>query len=313
MGIISVKCNPITPTTWVNVNKSNCLDGAPALILQSELSCKNGGTITIIPPKLELDAAGNPPANDAPENTPPETVVQDGINNILSEAFDKVSQAESTSEMNAPVTMSENLQKSVNSALMLATALPPPSKATSIGKDNLSDLFPTYDIDETMIEQTPLSDLSTTSPQPIGSGVFSTYHVMKLLKPNEEIHIDQITNQLEPYSVLNNKIGEIHTGIAHNFHEQGYPTSVYSDVNDITKNAQNADASILLYATTKHVDYVTFKPHGELSEDSSEQKFAFYTQTQLQNNDLKTMTEFNQSFETDTILGAVSIAINQKK
>lgn len=284
VGIMATKCKPQTPIPWILGHKSNCLDGAPALTLQSELACKNGGAITLVPlDEYPDDDTENPPPNEDLENIPPpDTVVQDGINSALNEAFDKVLL---TGEID------ENTRKSVESALMLSSALPPPLPSSAL----LS------------------SALLAATPTVLNSGSSATYNATKLLEPNMEVDIIQMASQLEPYSVLNNKIGEIPTGIAHNLNKQGYGTSVSSDTKNITKNAQNADASILLYATTKSMNYVTFEPNGEITEDSSDQKFTFYVQSESQIYDIKTMNEFNKSLETDTLLGVVAIAINQKK
>lgn len=46
-----VPCMPITPRVWENVNKKHLIEGAPALIKGSILSCQMGGTITIIEPQ----------------------------------------------------------------------------------------------------------------------------------------------------------------------------------------------------------------------------------------------------------------------
>lgn len=41
-------CAPVTPLAWINVNKKHILDGAPALIEQSKLTCVKGGVISIV-------------------------------------------------------------------------------------------------------------------------------------------------------------------------------------------------------------------------------------------------------------------------
>ncbi|WP_199884111.1 DUF4280 domain-containing protein [Anaerosinus massiliensis] len=41
-------CSPVTPLAWINVNKKHILDGAPALIDQSKLTCVKGGVISIV-------------------------------------------------------------------------------------------------------------------------------------------------------------------------------------------------------------------------------------------------------------------------
>ncbi|GEM_PF-779171 len=41
-------CSPVTPLAWINVNKKHILEGAPALIEQSKLTCVKGGVISIV-------------------------------------------------------------------------------------------------------------------------------------------------------------------------------------------------------------------------------------------------------------------------
>lgn len=48
-----VPCYPVTPRVWENVNKKHLIEGAPALMQGSTLSCKMGGTITISTPQPE--------------------------------------------------------------------------------------------------------------------------------------------------------------------------------------------------------------------------------------------------------------------
>lgn len=46
-----IPCVPITPCVWEKVNKKHLIEGAPALLEGSTLTCKMGGTITIIKPQ----------------------------------------------------------------------------------------------------------------------------------------------------------------------------------------------------------------------------------------------------------------------
>lgn len=44
-------CSPVTPLAWTKVNKEHILEGAPALMDESLLTCVFGGVISIVPPE----------------------------------------------------------------------------------------------------------------------------------------------------------------------------------------------------------------------------------------------------------------------
>jgi hypothetical protein len=47
-GSVSCKCSPKTFTPWENVSEDHFVEGAPAIILESQLTCIYGGVITIV-------------------------------------------------------------------------------------------------------------------------------------------------------------------------------------------------------------------------------------------------------------------------
>lgn len=49
--ITKLPCMPVTPLAWTIVNKHHILDGAPALLDESLLTCVIGGVISIVPPE----------------------------------------------------------------------------------------------------------------------------------------------------------------------------------------------------------------------------------------------------------------------
>ncbi|AJQ28473.1 DUF4280 domain-containing protein [Pelosinus fermentans] len=55
-------CSPVTPLAWINVNKKHILEGAPALIEQSKLTCVKGGVISIV---INAGSAQNDDHNEA--------------------------------------------------------------------------------------------------------------------------------------------------------------------------------------------------------------------------------------------------------
>lgn len=63
VGIMTCKCKPNTPNPWEFVNEDNIVEGAPALMVCSKLTCRYGGIIEIIDPD------GNEDAIDIDDNT----------------------------------------------------------------------------------------------------------------------------------------------------------------------------------------------------------------------------------------------------
>ncbi len=55
VGIMTCKCKPNTPNPWEFVNEDSIVEGAPALMVCSTLTCRYGGVIEIIDP----DGDGN--------------------------------------------------------------------------------------------------------------------------------------------------------------------------------------------------------------------------------------------------------------
>lgn len=53
VGIMTCKCKPNTPNPWEFVNEDNIVEGAPALMVCSKLTCRYGGIIEIIDPDCE--------------------------------------------------------------------------------------------------------------------------------------------------------------------------------------------------------------------------------------------------------------------
>jgi len=51
IGVIDIKCEPVTPTPWIYGNESNIIEGAPALMTGSKLACRYGGIISIVEEK----------------------------------------------------------------------------------------------------------------------------------------------------------------------------------------------------------------------------------------------------------------------
>lgn len=95
VGIMTCKCKPNTPNPWEFVNEDNIVEGAPALMVCSKLTCRYGGIIEIIDPdgngdidipksETETDIPANPEEWDMIEEIYPG--LGDEIHKILQEA-----------------------------------------------------------------------------------------------------------------------------------------------------------------------------------------------------------------------------------
>lgn len=61
VGIMTCKCKPNTPNPWEFVNEDSIVEGAPALMVCSTLTCRYGGVIEIIDPDGDGDIVVEPP------------------------------------------------------------------------------------------------------------------------------------------------------------------------------------------------------------------------------------------------------------
>lgn len=79
LGRRLIKCMPNTPNPWEFVNEDSIVEGAPALMVCSTLTCRYGGVIEIIDPSGEgsIDVG-----NDGPDDKP----------NINPEGWDEISE-----------------------------------------------------------------------------------------------------------------------------------------------------------------------------------------------------------------------------
>ena len=80
VGIMTCKCKPNTPNPWEFVNEDSIVEGAPALMVCSTLTCRYGGVIEIIDPAGDGDIDI---PQDAEEPDDSETTNQEMFDEIL--------------------------------------------------------------------------------------------------------------------------------------------------------------------------------------------------------------------------------------
>ena len=98
IGLINCKCEPDTPQVWQNCDEEHILDGAPVLTKDSFLSCRNGGTITIMEEEGTPDGAQASEGEDPAETEEDENVVDNRAQEALAAAMAKINAAVPPSE-----------------------------------------------------------------------------------------------------------------------------------------------------------------------------------------------------------------------
>ena len=89
VGIMTCKCKPNTPNPWEFVNEDSIVEGAPALMVCSTLTCRYGGVIEIIDPagdgSIDLPEDDTTPKEAVTKEAPPaedsEAIQQNTIEN----------------------------------------------------------------------------------------------------------------------------------------------------------------------------------------------------------------------------------------
>ncbi|MFI3172760.1 MAG: PAAR-like protein [Eubacteriales bacterium] len=337
LGVMSIKCKPQTPNPWEFTDETHMIDGAPAITLQSELSCKNGGTITIAP--LNADSTEEdlelPSDIDEPiEEEHPLTIVTNGINATLEDAFSKIQQ---TGEVDA------SIEEKVKAALIVSTVLPPQYTQEEISRlmsifpedfnfeqgilsvtteqkirnynHNFAQDLPT-DADGMIIDQSQFSNFvsGNTTMNATGCGAIATYNVLKMINPNEEINFAHVVYYLEPYGIANGAFGTIPFGVTHYLNAQGYNVELVYGVENIVEKAASADAAIAVYAYGDNISnvgahYTAFQPYNNFDT----QEFIFYNDDYGVQNHLRTEEEWIKDLEGKKVIGdALAIIINQQ-
>lgn len=135
-GIMSFKCTPKTDKVWKLPNEKHLIDGAPALTMDSCLTCRYGGIITLVPldeyPQDNAQNEGN--SDDAATNGQNEgtsddaaqvDTVQEETMAAMTAAFDKISAtgAEISTEGNQEQTAANPMAQTALIAASAQTAV----------------------------------------------------------------------------------------------------------------------------------------------------------------------------------------------
>lgn len=341
IGVMTCKCKPNTPNPWEFVNEKSIVEGAPALMFGSVLTCRYGGCIKLLPEDQY------PPAELTPETEEEETPAIpvyagacDAVQTAISDAMSKISETGTAG--------AETVQK-VQAALLVASAMPPQPQSQPHSCDGEPDFLhtgesPSYEhmlpVDERqrelnyahnkaqefpegslnadglIIDQNALRNfhINNVGVDYGGCGAIALYNAIKILNPDTKLTFADAIYHMEPYGILSNTLGALPTGVSHCLNQLGYDTEyVLLDSKKIGEAAAESDAAIVLYATTTNVHYVAFAPTGDVDEDSQLPTFYFYNEGGINESEPYTYEYFTNNLNNNrTEIVQMGIIVNKR-
>lgn len=331
IGIMSFKCTPKTDEVWIDTNDKNILDGAPALLMKSCLTCRYGGTITLVP-ESEYPQDDNSQENqekdedsDADQQT---DIVRSETDAVLAAAMERIASTGEAGEQNV-----------VEAQMMMAvaTALPAAeaehicndpegyftddfavtwTKALECGPEQIGENYEHnnsipfegdyLDSNGMIINQAEMENfhINNFTVAQTGCAAIAAYNANKLLDTESTPSFADVVYEMEPYGILNNAYGMMPGGIADYFIKRGY--DVDYAVTNIEQKAADADVSVIFYATPDYAHYVT-------CQKTDDGRFIFYNQTYGEENDVKTYKEFEAEIKQDNAFATLAITISDKE
>lgn len=168
-------------------------------------------------------------------------------------------------------------------------------------------------IDQSAMENIRIYDSNVAMA---GSAAVALYNTIKTLEPDTDMTFMQAVQQMESYGKIAHPVlGTVPLGIADALHKRGYKTQYCfeTDTEIVSNEAVNADASIMMYATTKNTRCVAFRP-DPVKPDAKERTFTFYNEAGKKKSSMPLKKFDSQlSDEGRTKLGAVTIAVEKPK
>ncbi|MBO5145202.1 MAG: DUF4280 domain-containing protein [Lachnospiraceae bacterium] len=284
LGIISYKCKPNTPQPWTFANEDCILEGAPALTMDSQLACRYGGMITFVKESsTDEETAEEAAEAGEDEQTPvPEDVVGEAFNEAVAEAMGEIAELGEAGE--------ETVEK-VQTALALASAMPPQEGGASASIQSSSGVS-----------------------SAVGAAAAALYNTVRILEPDTEMTFQQAAGQMESYGTLEHpELGTVSLGIADALNRKGYRTQYCfgTDIEAISREAANAEAAIMMYATTKDCGCVAFRA-DPVNAEAKERTFSFYNEEGLVEESM-TLKSFDNrlSGKERTKLGTITLTVDK--
>lgn len=168
-------------------------------------------------------------------------------------------------------------------------------------------------IDQSAMENIKIYDSNVAMA---GSAAVALYNTIKALEPDTDMTFMQAVQQMESYGKIAHPVlGTMPLGIADALNKRGYKTQYCfeKDTELISNEAVNADASIMMYATTKNTRCVAFRP-DPIKPDTKERTFTFYNEVGKKKSSMP-LKKFDSQLSDKgrTKLGAVTIVVEKPK
>ncbi len=326
-GIMSFKCTPKTDEVWEETNDRNILDGAPALLMKSCLTCRYGGNITLVPldEYPEEDESEEPEEQSAEEEEP--DYVKEETDAVLAAAMERIAAAGETGEQavqesqmymaaaacaDTAAAAASMCNSMVGSAVtygltwMQAIQCPSQQGAENYASNQSIPFEGSFLNSSGMIigqEAMSAFRINNFTVAQAGCGAVAAYNACRLLQGEAAPSFADIVYAMEPYGILNNTYGMMPCGIANYFVREGY--HVDFEVSDIAGKLENAGAGVLMYAASGLVGYVTC---GKTDENN----FAFYNLPEGMDHNIRTFEELETGILEKGAFALLGMAISPK-
>lgn len=330
-GIMSFDCKPKTDEVWEETNDRNILEGAPAVLMKSCLTCRYGGIITLVPLD-EYPQDDQAQQENEEEETPEEEEadpVKEETDAVLQAAMDRIAstgapgqQAVQEAQMCMAATavaatanaaaqicgsMTDSLPGTQGPSWMQAIACPLALMAENYAHNQAIPFVGPFLDSAGMIVSQGLMDgfrVGNFTVAQAGAGAVAAYNACKLLKGEQTPPFADIVHALEPCGFLSNPYGMMPCGVADYLIREG--CQVQMEVEDIGEKMRTAGTGMLMYAAADAVRYVTCSAvEGD--------KFAFFNLPEGMGETVQTMAEFESRVMAGGILPMLGMTIAPQK
>lgn len=330
IGIMSFKCTPKTDEVWEQTNDRNILDGAPALLMGSCLTCRYGGTITLVPEdEYPQEDTGEESGGetDNQEETKEDTVRAE-TDAVLAEAMEKITatgekgqaaviEAQEYMALVASTTATEAAHvcndpkgyftEKYEPNWIKALVCTPAQRKENYEHNSSIEFEGEYlNSNGMIINQGVMHDfhINNFTVAKTGCGAIAAYNACKILDPENVPTFADVISEMEPYGILNNTYGLMPAGVGDYFVSGGYDVSY--EVSDIGESAKEADVCVLYYISLNPDN-----PYGHFItlEKNSEGTFNVYNLQYGNENDVRTFEEIEEAIYPSAMLG---ITISKK-
>lgn len=326
VGIMSFDCKPKTDEVWVDVNERNILDGAPAVLMGSCLTCRYGGTITFVRPDEAQIEQPTDENGDEDGNTQEADYVKENTDAVIAAAMEKI--AATGDEGEASV-------REAQMSLVEATALPANeaqaacsdlacsfgfscafqwSSALMCSDQQRAENFAHntqlpfegdfLDSRGMIVDQGGMSDFRINSfdVSQAGCGAVAAYNVCKLLSPGKETSFPEVIRGMEEYGILNNTYGMMPAGLAGYLMKSGMQVSY--EVENLAERIQEAGTGVLMYVTDQCTHYAT-------CASNSSGDFAFYNLPGETGREIRTFEEFDAYMREEDAFTVMALTVSK--